>query len=521
MDQRLYESRLGKFTIEQKVGQLFQVGFQGTEAGEDIRELVTEYHVGGVIYFGRNVETPRQTAELSASLQSLARESTGVPLLVSTDQEGGIVTRIHFGTIPPGGMAVGATGDPGLASDLGTAIAAQLRAVGVNMNFAPVVDVNVNPANPVIGSRSYGSDPELVADLGTATAKALQDGGVAACAKHFPGHGDTAADSHHSLPVVDHDRGRLDRVELHPFRAAIQASVDAIMTAHVHFPAIEPDENVPATLSRPVLTELLRDELGHDGLLVTDCMEMDAIAEGVGVVEGAVRAIGAGADAVLVSHTPSLQKAAIEAVVDAVQKGEIPEARIDEAAGRMLRLKDDRISAESRPAIDVAREQVVETSRQVARAAVTLHRDDADRLPIEADGVAIWEFETGRRTPAEGDRGYAATLADLLAERGYEVRRHALADRSKGPAVRDGKTVLVLADDAIGDDDQQAIVRDSLEDGLPVVVMVVTDPYDIRAFPEAPTILTTYDYSRRMLEAGVDVLAGRAEARGTLPIELH
>lgn len=513
------ESRLEDFTIERKVGQLFQVGFQGTEPGEDIRELVREYHVGGVIYFGRNVQTPQQTATLSASLQSLAMESTGVPLLVSTDQEGGNVTRIPFGTTPPGGMAVGATADPGLASDLGAAIGAELRALGINMNFAPVVDVNVDPANPVIGSRSYGSNPDSVAELGAATATALQDAGVVACAKHFPGHGDTAVDSHHGLPVVDQDRDRLESVELPPFQAAIRAGVDAIMTAHVHFPAFEPDGDVPATLSESVLTGLLREELGHDGLVVTDCMEMDAIADRVGTVDGAVRAVAAGADAVLVSHTPSLQKQAIDAVVEAVRRGEIPETRIDEAVHRVLRLKHERVDPGIGPNIDDAMERVVETSRRVARAAVTLLRDEADWIPVGTDGVVLWEFGIGQVTPAEDDRGYATIVADLLRDRGYDVRRHAFGGDTEGPAVRDGEAVLVVTGGSVRVDERRA-VRKGIADGAPVVVMAVSDPYDLQAFPEAPTVLTTYDYSRPMLEAGVDVLTGREPPRGTLPVEL-
>lgn len=516
----MYERRLEELAVEQKVGQLFVVGFQQPHASGPIRELVSEYHVGGVVYFDRNVESAEQTAELSATLQSLAREATGIPLLVATDQEGGTVSRIPFGTTPPGGMAVGATEDPALAADLAGAVGTQLRSVGVNLNLAPVLDVNSDPDNPVIGNRSYGSDPELVAEMGTAAAAALQDRGVAACAKHFPGHGDTAVDSHHALPVVDHGRERLDRVELRPFRAGIEAGVDAVMTAHVDFPAIEPDEGVPATLSRAVLTGLLREELGHEGLVVTDCMEMNAIADGVGTVEGAVRAIRAGADVVLVSHTPSLQTAAIEAVVDAVEAGELPEERVDDAARRVLRLKDARVDPGSPPAVDDARERVVEASRGVARAAVTLHRDDADRLPIDADGVFVWEYETGGGSPAEDAGGYADAVAELLAARGYAVRRHAFGDDPERPPVRDDEVVLVLADDAVAHDVQPSTVRRSLDDNLPVVVLAVVSPYDLRAFPAAPTVLTTYDDSRPMLEAAADVLAGRRAARGTLPVTL-
>ncbi|MFB6194564.1 MAG: beta-N-acetylhexosaminidase [Haloplanus sp.] len=510
-------------TLEQKVGQLFQVGFHGTEAGETIRELVADYHVGGVIYFSRNVESAEQTADLSAALQAEARESTGLPLLLSTDQEGGVVTRVPFGTVPPGQMALGAAGDAGLAREFGSAVGRQLRAVGINMNFAPVLDVNNNPDNPVIGVRSFGSDPGLVGDLGEAVAGGLQEVGVAACGKHFPGHGDTAVDSHEAMPTVAHGRERLDEVELAPFRAAIDAGIDAIMTAHVNFPAIEPDDDTPATLSRNVLTGLLREELGYDGVVITDCMEMNAIADGVGTVEGAVRTIQAGADMVLVSHTAERQRAAIEAVQEAVRSGDLPESRVDEAARRVLRLKDERIGAVEAPSAAAASEGLVETAERIGRAAVTLVRDDDGLVPLPDGDVFVWDFPADRGSPAEDAAVDGGPLVDALEARGRSVRRHTFdaGEPDDLPTVEDDEVVVACTYDAARNDDQAAVVNRALDDGLPVVVLAMRNPYDLRALPGAASFLTTYDYSPAMLDAAADVLTGAHEPEGRLPVSME
>lgn len=275
-------------------GQLFVIGFPGTEPDSDVESLIRDEGVGGVILFARNLVDPPQVRRLTAHLQSF---SSALPLLIATDQEGGIVLRIGSdgaeATPWPGAMSLGAAASADLTRRVGAGIARELRAMGINMNLAPVLDVNVNPSNPVIGVRSFGADPHRVAENGVAYIEGHHEAGVLATAKHFPGHGDTAFDSHLALASVPHAIDRLEAVELIPFRRAIAAGVDAIMTAHVAFPAVEPDPATPATLSPAVLTGLLRQRLGFDGLVITDCMEMKAIADHVGTVEGAVRAIAA------------------------------------------------------------------------------------------------------------------------------------------------------------------------------------------------------------------------------------
>ena len=298
------DTMIAEMTIEEKVGQLIMVGFEGTQANEAIETHIRKRFVGGIVLFSRNIQSPQQTAELTNELQRLAEATARqIPLFIGIDQEGGWVIRLKEGaTVLPGNMALGATNSTELAERAGEITAVELAAVGVNLNFAPVMDVNNNPDNPVIGRRSFGESPELVSRLGIPYIRGLQRNGVLATAKHFPGHGDTTVDSHFELPTVSHDLERIHALELQPFRAAIDADVAAIMTAHIIYPAF--DAARPATLSPTILTDLLRKELGFDGLLITDDMEMKAIDDRYRSGEAAVMAVEAGADIVMVLWTP-------------------------------------------------------------------------------------------------------------------------------------------------------------------------------------------------------------------------
>ncbi|MCB0114223.1 MAG: hypothetical protein KDD84_09040, partial [Caldilineaceae bacterium] len=339
---------LAAMTLEEKVGQLFMVYFRGPTMSDDLRQKIEDYHIGGLVLFAiaGNIEDTAQVATLLNDAQSLAVQSGAqVPLFVSVDQEGGPVVRLTDGfTVFPSQMAVGATGSITQAQRMAEVTAQELKALGFNMNLVPVIDVNNNPDNPVIGLRSFGSSPDAVAALGTAVIEAYAAQGMVVTAKHFPGHGDTAVDSHYGLPVVPHDRAHLDTVEFPPFRAAIAAGVPAIMTAHVLFPAIDPGEGQPATLSSLVLDGLLRQEMGFDGLIVTDSLSMGALANLVGTTEAAQLAFRAGADLLAygadVSHSPAESVAAYERLLSLVQSGEISEARVDESVRRILSVKE-------------------------------------------------------------------------------------------------------------------------------------------------------------------------------------
>jgi len=330
----------------QQIGQLFVCGFEGTRPDESILRLIREYGIGGVILFARNIKTPLQTAELVQELQAAAE----IPLFVGIDQEGGRVARLPAPfTQFHGNDALGRAASRDLAYHFGRATGTELASVGINLDFAPVLDIDTHPDNPVIGTRAFGSDPALVGDLGCAVIKGLQEK-VIACGKHFPGHGDTTLDSHLALPEVCHEVGFLRRRELLPFIQAIACGVETIMTAHVLYPHLDPKH--PATLSLKIVQKILREELRFNGVVFTDDLEMKAVEDHFGIEASSILALQAGVDGLLICHAPEKQEKAREAVIRAVEKGEIPLSRIEESVGRILDLKRRRLSPQ--PSIDLA-----------------------------------------------------------------------------------------------------------------------------------------------------------------------
>ncbi len=347
---------VSRMSLEEKVGQLFVMRVYGHSATEpdqvDIdlnlkemgvrtaAELVAKYHVGGIIYFtwAHNTRDPHQIARLSNGIQRAGlAQDTPVPLLISTDQEHGIVARVGKpATLVPGAMALGAGGSHADARKAAQIAGAELAAMGIVQNYAPVADVNVNPANPVIGVRSFGSDPQAVAGMVAAQVKGYQGAGIAATSKHFPGHGDTKDDSHYSLPTIRHTAEQWEELDAPPFRAAIAAGIDSIMTAHIVVPALDPAED-PATLSKPILTGVLRERLGYDGVVVTDSLAMAGVRQKYGDDRVPVLALLAGCDQLL--NPPDLPTA-WNAVLKAVRDGEISMERIEESILRILLLKD-------------------------------------------------------------------------------------------------------------------------------------------------------------------------------------
>ena len=331
--------------LARDIGQLLIGSFPGTTISPELRSLAKEFDLGGVILFSRNVEAPEQVAELAGMSEALGRT---MPAWVSIDQEGGRVARLKepFTRWPP--MAVlGRAQSEALADRFGRALARELLAVGITLDYAPVLDIHTNPKNPVIGDRAFAEKADEVARLGRVVIRALQSEGLAACGKHFPGHGDTSTDSHLELPLVEHPPDRLRAIEFEPFRAAIREQVAFIMTAHVLVPSL--DEEVPATLSPAIVQSILRDELGYQGVILSDDLEMKAVSARMPVPMAAVQAIKAGCDAVLVcSGDVELQAATLEGLVKAAESGEIPQRRIDDAQTRLRRAKE-RFLANERP----------------------------------------------------------------------------------------------------------------------------------------------------------------------------
>ncbi|EKP94245.1 beta-glucosidase-like glycosyl hydrolase [Thermaerobacter subterraneus DSM 13965] len=531
---------LAHMTLEEKVGQMFMIDVYGRTptdpayedenlaSGRGVRnfaEAIERYHVGGFIYFNWNGNIgvpldPQQVQDLSNGLQEIARKQRiPIPLLIATDQEGGIVARVRQpATEFPGNMALGAARSPQLAHQAARMTARELRALGINMNLAPVLDVNVNPSNPVIGVRSFGEDPELVADLGVAQVLGYQDEGVIATVKHFPGHGDTNVDSHYGLPIIHHDRATLDRVDLAPFKAAVAAGVDAVMTAHIVVPALD-DSGLPATLSRPILTGLLREELGFDGVIITDALGMQG-AQVLPPERIPVEAIKAGADILLMPPDVAL---AYEAVLDAVRRGEISERRIDQSVARILELKMRRGLFEwELPGRDdltvLGRADHRAVSQRIADGSITLLRNTGNVLPLQAGSrvLVVGPQTAGPMFLARElqSRGLGVTtlvtgLNPTAAERDEAVRRAGDAD-----------VVVVTTYNANSYPGQRQLVERLAGTNQPVVVAATRNPYDAAVLPPTAGYLVTYGYQPVSLVALARVLVGEVNPSGLLPVTI-
>ncbi|SFN06813.1 beta-N-acetylhexosaminidase [Formivibrio citricus] len=479
-------------SLRQKIGQLLMAGFDALTPDAQIENLIRNHHLGGVILFRRNTQTPQQVAALNRRLQTINAERSGTPLFIAVDQEGGVVARIENGVTPlPSALAFRTAGTPADCEALTRIANEELCQLGFNVNFAPVLDVNNNPRNPVIGVRAFGETVAEVCEYGLAALRGIQQAGIAATAKHFPGHGDTDVDSHLGLPRVPHDRARLDVVELAPFRAAIAAGVEAIMSAHVVFPAFERDPDTPSTLSHAVLTGLLREELGFRGVVFTDCLEMDAIAKGIGVVEGAVRAFKAGADVLLVSHREDRQIAVIEALVRAVENGEIGEARIDESLARILELKarlPDWRALPADPSALLATPEHLALSKRIHAAAVSW-AGQPNRLDPARPALVI-TCEVREHTEIDVVATAEETLGGCLAARGMGITELRLPLAPSGEdialaATRAGASeqVLFVSYNAVLKPAQQALLAALPQEKTWLVAGRL--PYDLDLAPQA------------------------------------
>ncbi|WP_435241779.1 glycoside hydrolase family 3 protein [Streptomyces cucumeris] len=554
------DALIGRMTLDQKIGQLFVMRVYGHSATApdpadvaanqkelgvaNAAELISKYHVGGIIYFGwtHNIRDPHQVAALSNGIQKAALRDrrAPVPLLLSTDQEHGIVARVGApATLLPGAMALGAGGSAKDARAAGRIAGAELAALGIRQDYAPVADVNVNPANPVIGVRSFGADPRAAARLVAAQVAGYQSAGVAATAKHFPGHGDTTVDSHVGLPVITHSRSEWERLDAPPFRAAIEAGIDSIMTAHLLFPALDPADD-PATLSRPILTGVLREELGYDGVVVTDSLGMQGVREKYGDDRVPVLALKAGVDQLL--NPPDLA-AAWRGMHRAVREGEITEARIDTSLRRILELKA------RRGLFDDPYTSAREVDRTVGTAK---HRAAADRiadrtttLVTNREGLLPLSRKRHRRVLVVGVDPAApsgtggpptAVLARALSGLGFTAEALSTGtgtapDPSPArideavAAARDRDAVVVATYNVGAGSSQRTLVAALVATGTPVVHLAVRNPYDIARLRGADTepgaSLAAYSWTDVELRAAARVIAGKTDPRGRLPVAVR
>ena len=536
---RWIDSTLASLPLRERIGQMVHVWVLGDYTSysdstfAEVRRWIERDHIGGVTM---SLGTPIEVAAKVNNMQRLSR----VPLLVAADLEpglgrleGGVFTHYLLeagsATVFPSAMAIAATGREQDAYDAAKAIAREARAVGIHINFAPTVDVNNNPSNPVINTRSFGEDPQRVSRLSAQFVRGTQDGGAVATAKHFPGHGDTDVDSHVGLPVVGANWARLTSVELVPFRGAIEAGAGMVMTAHIALPAVEGDSTTPATLAPRIITGVLRDSLAFKGVAITDAMTMEGVGKGYGVEESSVLAVKAGADIIL---KPSDPTKAIDAVLAAVERGEISRARIDSAARRALELKARTGVAFNRIVdLDALREVVGSREHRaladdIARRAVTLLRDNGSLLPLAGSRIAVvqympeTELRAGKifgnelRTAFPGTRVFKVSPATSAADLDSVAKQVAGSDR----------VVVAAYVRRIEGEGRPAVPAhiarwiDTLSRREKVVAVALGNPYLIRQFPNAPSYLVTYGVGDALERAAAAVVLGRAPVTGTAPV---
>lgn len=518
------------------VGQLIVAGFKGNKVTDEVKKLIHDYRVGNFILFGRNIGTGEEILELTASLQEEARKAgQEKPLLICTDQENGVVQRLKApATSFPGAMALGAVGDSQTAYQVGKATGLELKEVGINWNLAPVVDVNNNLENPVIHVRSFGETPEAVQDLAIAWMKGCQDAGVATTLKHFPGHGDTNIDSHSDLPVIHHSLDRLFEVELVPFIEGIKQGADTIMTAHIYFSNLAERPHWPATLSRNILTGLLREQLGFDGVITTDCLEMNAIAKTVGVARGAVEAIKAGADLAMISHTYEYQVEALDALLEIVQNGEVAFEQIEHSVRRIGHLKDRYARDNSiKPYTGSFEYFGSPEHRQLAektyRESVTIvNKSHAQlNLPLKTDSKILAVYPGMKKHLQVEERIYQTKIGEALLAYSSNID-HFKIDGSEMDATNVIQRLTAIAEKYDGvllftlslQNDRYSQVIRSLARHPKAIVVSLRGPFSLRFFDNLNHAVCVYDDHSPAIHAVLDVVFGKYQASGQLPVTM-
>ena len=511
------EKLLASLSVEQRAGQTMAVAFHGTQITSAVEEMIRARGIGGVVLRAENAPDAAALTRLCADLQRLAAEANIPPLFLALDQEGGSIARIGTGmTIFPSQMALAATPDPVAAVHRAATITAgELRASGINWNFAPVADVNNEPLNPIIGNRSFGSDPQRVATLVGAAVRAYSSAGFLCCAKHFPGHGAATVDSHVGLPIIDVDRARLDRVELPPFRAAIAAGVPAVMLAHLIVPALDPTPGLPASLSRRV-TDLLRRDLGFAGLAVTDDLEMGALAA-IGQAAAGEAALKAGADFVLFRFDEEAQREGHRLITIAIRNNSLP--NLDATVTRILdaKLRFGILDPASPRASDLAANAAA--ALDLARGSITLVHNDGRALPLRGRVYAIATTRADL-TPLPGDSDLGTELERTRADVVRRTFGANIGDAAITMALEEAKTADVVvagvADLGINDDQLKLVSR--LAAAKPTVLVSLRGPYDVRFAPNVAASVCAYDGRVPSLRAVVEVITGARKPVGTLPV---
>ncbi|KAK2628709.1 hypothetical protein QTJ16_001812 [Diplocarpon rosae] len=530
---------------------LFIVGFYGHVASDNIKALITTHKVGAVILFLRNVGSATQLLSLTNSLQETAKEAGHKQgLFIAIDQENGLITRI---TPPvaaqlPGSMALGATGDPKNAYKVASATAEMLKSFGINTNYAPVADVNSEPRNPVIGVRSPSDNPENVARFVSAQVKGLSEGGVIACVKHFPGHGDTAVDSHYGLPVIAKSKAQLDTCELIPFRRAVAENVTSVMTAHIALPGVgdpaldegDSSKKVPASLN-PDAIGILRNEMNYDGMIVSDCLEMDGVRATFGTEQSAVMALKAGTDCVMICHTFTAQVGAIQKVIAAVKSGELSQEAIQASVKRVEALKLKYVSNDTIPLMSLGDSRARNTKQallasEVYAESTTVVRSVAGSFPISTDSVKNIVFISPGKAPPGGG---AVESGEEIARELFKPATYIETLRVQGPNIvdiqfNDGVPLSAAQEKQV--DEAEVVILATRNAsfspyqknygltlgkkfGTRLIVIATCDPYDfLQDTEEIKNYITIYEPTIPAFKSAVDIIFGRTRGLGSLPL---
>ena len=509
-----------EMTVKQMLGQKLIFGFHGKELPDEFIRLIREYQIGNVILFRRNIESAAQLRRLCAQIQTLVREVTGVPAFIVIDQEGGMVTRLPDDAVTvPSAMAIAATGAADNARTAAEITIRQLKGLGVNFNMAPVLDVNTNPANPVIGVRSFGDDPEQAALYGEAAVRAYENTGVFCCGKHFPGHGDTCVDSHIGLPCIEKTLEELEQAELIPFRRCIEAGIPAIMSSHILFPNIEKGD-VPGTMSRTIITDILKKRLGFRGLVFSDCLEMDAIEKYYGTAKGTVAAIKAGIDLAEISKSIDLMWDAAKAVNEAAERGEFDMEEIRASVEKILAVKRTMVVDPEPELCNTPEDRAA--VRRLHRCAVTCC---GGTLPLPDENTFFC-----------GCNGYPASL---VANPGGEMEPFPIymaaafgggaVVTSRNPEeaeIRDvleaaasyGQAVLCTCNAHL-QQGQLRLAEALAAAGKELTIVALRNPYDLALAPECACKIAAFDYSLPCFEALEEVFRGGVMT-GSAPVKL-
>lgn len=520
-------------SAEIQMGQHLMLAFPGKDTiPPEYESTMRSIKPAGYTLFRHlNIDSPEQVFALTSHLQKLAKDAGMPPLFIATDQEGGQLMSIGDGvTQLPGNMAIGATGSSELARQAGEILGREMAALGINTIYAPVCDVNINPQNPVIGVRSFSEDPDLVSILAAAMIEGIQSTGVIASAKHFPGHGDTSGDSHHGITSVPHDLERLEQVEFKPFRASIQANVKMMMTAHLALPKIEGRNGVPATLSQKIIHEILRKQMGYEGVVITDAMDMKAIAQGKALGDEAIRAIAAGVDLLLLTSDLADQNYIFDKLSKNWKEGSKNLDDLHISSARISRLKAG-LNTEANNDLSVldcrSHRAVAET---IARKSVTLVRDELRQLPLKLQTearVLVIMPETEDLTPADTSSYLNPSLANAIRNHHSNVEEIIVPHNPDendiagiSTAIQNSDYIIIGTINAFSNPAQAALVNRVIYTGKPVIVLALRLPYDLVVYPQVPCYLCTYGILKPSLQAVADAIFGRSPITGKLPVTI-